>query len=62
MNSNNISQMIITKFNNQDGAVRFASNGTKPLRIIMGDDMRYWICTPANAERLHKMGYEYFVF
>jgi hypothetical protein len=30
----------------------------KPMRIILGDDRKYWVVTPAHAMRLVKQGYE----
>lgn len=38
-----------------------ASHGVKPLRVMLGDDERFWVVTPADAQRLERMGYEYAV-
>lgn len=31
----------------------------KPQRVILGDDMKFWVVCPADAERLYRAGYEY---
>ena len=31
---------------------------TKPMGIIMGDDCRFWVVTPARAMKLVSQGYE----
>jgi hypothetical protein len=33
--------------------------GDQPLRVMLGDDGLYWVCSPADASRLEKAGYEY---
>ena len=34
------------------------NRATKPMRLIMGDDFRFWVVTPARAMILVKQGYE----
>lgn len=31
----------------------------KSMRIILGDNDKYWVVTPAEADRLYKQGYMY---
>jgi len=49
----------IFKFNNERYAENFAYGAVKPMRIILGDDGKYWVVTPADAERLYRAGYSY---
>lgn len=39
--------------------MNWADKATKPMMVILGDDDKFWVTTPANAERLHRAGYEY---
>lgn len=36
-------------------------SAVKPMRIMMGDDNKFWVVTPADAERMHRLGFEYAV-
>lgn len=47
------------RFLSRKHAFSFANNSYKPLRVILGDDDRFWVVTPAYAECLCKAGYEY---
>ena len=47
-----------TKLSDEDRARAYAARTTKPSRIILGDDEKYWIVTPAEATKLEKLGYE----
>jgi hypothetical protein len=40
-------------------AFRYAARPGTPLRVLLGDDGRYWAATPADAARLERAGYEY---
>ena len=33
-------------------------HSTKPSRVILGEDLFFWVVTPADAERLIRAGYE----
>jgi hypothetical protein len=46
------------KFSNESAARRFSDNAIKAMMIIMGDDMKYWVVTMAEGERLIRAGYE----
>lgn len=47
------------KFSNLALAQDFIyKRATKPMRIIMGDDCRFWVLTPARAMKLVRQGYE----
>ncbi len=50
------------KFTRLGSAIRFTHHADKLLMILMGDDERFWVTTPAQAERLHRQGYEYAVY
>ncbi|WP_155831794.1 hypothetical protein [Hylemonella gracilis] len=47
------------KFTKLANARSFANRAEKLMMIVMGDDERFWVTTPAHAERLVKAGYEY---
>lgn len=47
------------RFQSPFAAYRFAANATKPMSIILGDCPEFWVVSPADAEGLVKMGYEY---
>jgi hypothetical protein len=47
------------RFIERGHAFGFAQRGTKPLRVMLGDDERFWVVTPADAARLERGGYEY---
>ena len=46
-------------FRNLDNATSFASHATTPQRVMLGDDERFWVVTPADASRLERAGFEY---
>lgn len=46
------------KYTHEDQARRVVENATKMMMIILGDDGKYWVVTPATAMRLEKAGYE----
>jgi len=35
------------------------SHTVKPMHLLLGDNGRYWIVKPADAQRLERAGYEY---
>ncbi len=49
------------KFTNRECAFSFANRAEKTLWVMLGDDGRYWVTTPANCARLGKMGYQWAV-
>ena len=48
----------IYKFRSLPNARNFAGRATKPLVIILGDDMRFWVVTLGLGEQMIKSGYE----
>ena len=40
-------------------AIQSLSHMVKPGRIMLGDDGRFWVVTPAAAMVLERAGYEY---
>jgi len=48
----------IYKFRSLPNARNFVDRATKPLLIILGDDMRFWVVTLGLGEQLMKSGYE----
>lgn len=55
---NKLTENPIYKFSLLSAAELFVERAIKPLQIIMGDDLEYWVCYPADAERLIQAGYE----
>jgi hypothetical protein len=64
-NANDIDQRFeeisrrIHRFVERANAFGFATRAVKTLWVMLGDDERYWVVTPADAARLEAMGYEY---
>jgi hypothetical protein len=52
-------QRRICRFVERANAFGFAARPVKTLWVMLGDDERYWVVTPADAARLEAMGYEY---
>jgi hypothetical protein len=50
------------KFTSLASAISFTHHAEKLMLILMGDDERFWVTTPARAERLHQQGYEYAIY
>jgi hypothetical protein len=48
-----------SRFNDRTLALSRAATTIKPSRVMLGDDGKYWVVTPADASRLERMGYEY---
>jgi hypothetical protein len=46
-------------YTDQTNATNAMLRTAKPSRLILGDDSTFWLVTPADAERLHRAGYEY---
>lgn len=46
-------------FSDRELAFSFAHGSVKPHRVILGENGKYWVVCPADAERLQKAGYEY---
>jgi hypothetical protein len=49
----------VARFADRAAAFRYAAHPGTPLRVLLGDDGRYWAATPADAARLERAGYEY---
>jgi len=47
------------KFSTQDAAKSYSKHTVKMSMIILGDDERFWVVTPAAASALVKAGFEY---
>lgn len=47
------------RFTRRDLAFSFAHRAEKTLWVMLGDDGRFWVTTPANCARLERMGYEW---
>lgn len=50
--------MTILKYTHEYQARRVVENASKMMMIVLGDDEKYWVVTPATAARLEKAGYE----
>jgi hypothetical protein len=48
-----------SRFTRRDLAFAFARHATKAMGVMLGDDGRFWVTTPANCQRLERMGYEW---
>ena len=48
----------IFKFGNLVNARNFVDRAIKPMVIMLGDDMRFWVVTLGLGEMLVKSGYE----
>jgi len=55
---NTITKSTIFKFVELRYARSFAERAVKIMLIVHGDDMRFWVVTPADATRLQRVGYE----
>jgi hypothetical protein len=51
--------MTTFKFNSYANAQNFKNRCIKIMMIILGDDDKYWVVTPAEGEKLTRRGYEY---
>lgn len=47
------------RFTRRDLAFSFAAREGKAMWVMLGDDDRFWVATPATCACLEKMGYEY---
>jgi len=47
------------KFNSLTNAKKFQDRAFDTMLIILGDDDKFWVMLPAQAERLANNGYEY---
>lgn len=51
---------MIAKYHSFSHASDFVNNhAIRPFRIILGNDEKYWVVTPREAEKLIKQGFEY---
>jgi len=44
---------------NGENAISYSRTCIKAKMVILGDDCKFWVCCPADASRLNKLGYEY---
>jgi hypothetical protein len=56
---NKITKSPIYKFVSLANANSFVQHCVKPMWVMLGDDMRFWVVTPADAARLERAGYEF---
>jgi hypothetical protein len=47
------------RFTRRELAFSFAQKAAKTLWVMLGDDGRYWVATPARCSQLEGLGYEY---
>jgi hypothetical protein len=47
------------RFVSRDLAIISAARAIKPERVMLGDDGKFWLVTPADASRLEAMGFEH---
>ncbi len=47
------------KFNTRHNAFAFAARAEKTMWVMLGDDGKFWVTTPANCSRLERMGYDW---
>jgi hypothetical protein len=47
------------RFTSRELAFGYAHRAERPLWVMLGDDGRFWVTTPANCARLEKMGYDW---
>ena len=47
------------RFVSRELAFKHSATTHKPTRVMLGDDDRYWVVTPADAERMERMGFEH---
>lgn len=52
------SNVLAGAFNTKELAIRNSYHTTK-LTMVMAVENEYWVVTPAEAQRLNKLGYEY---
>ena len=48
----------VYKFSQLATAISFTQHCIKIWMIVLGDDEKFWVVTPAHASRLMKQGYE----
>jgi hypothetical protein len=46
------------RFSDRTQAFSFAAGAQEALGVMLGDDERFWVTTPANCGRLQRMGYQ----
>ena len=49
----------VHRFTQRHHAEGFARHAEKTQWVMLGDDGRYWVATPADCPRLEGAGYEY---
>ena len=47
------------RFRDRALAYDWAAHAVKSQLVMLGDDGRYWVVSPADAARLERLGYEY---
>ena len=53
------SKSVLLKYNDGKMAIKVANRSVKPQSVILGDDGKYWVCSRAIGEKLHRAGYDY---
>ena len=48
-----------SRYNDRDLAFAAAAHAVKTLWVMLGDDGKFWVTTPANCARLERMGYDW---
>ena len=49
----------VYRFRDRDRAFGFARHAARTQWVMLGDDDRYWVATPADCARLERAGYEF---
>lgn len=49
--------MYAAKFSQLANAESFRQHASKAMMIVLGDDSRFWVVRPVDAERLGTQGY-----
>jgi len=48
-----------SRYNDRDLAFAAAGHAVKTLWVMLGDDGKFWVTSPANCAALERMGYEW---
>lgn len=49
----------VEKFSSRKLAFDYSNRTVKPSRVMLGCDGKFWVVTPADAQRLEAAGYEF---